>query len=211
MALVTERRVEPAERESEAVPEWGNRGEVEAVEADFGSDAFGSELLDARARAGTSDVWIEAAVPVALAFDLDAGAGEEPRCKDLAHSQAELIEPVVGAPRLRGNRSAAGELGHHLDARVVVRRTDEEPRKPEPSGGRRYRGLLAIEADLALLRDCAGGDEADREQKRTCAGAHGSSWASGIAARNHAALNRPTAPCSGACERRRGRDFEKRI
>src|SRR5439155_2705667 len=129
VALVPERRVEPAERESEAVPERCNRGEDEAVEADFGVDAFGSELLDARARARASGVWIEAAVPVALAFDLDAGAGEEPRCKDLAHSQAELIEPVVDAPRLRGNRSAAGELRHHLDMRVVVRGTDEEPPK----------------------------------------------------------------------------------
>src|SRR2546427_784843 len=57
--------------------------------------ALGSELLDALARAGTSEVRIEAvAVPVAMALDLDARAGEEPRCKDLVHAKAELIEPV---------------------------------------------------------------------------------------------------------------------
>src|SRR5438093_10241660 len=121
------------------------------MEADFGVDGLGSELLDALARAGTSKGGIEAAVPVAMALDLDAGTGEEPWCKDLVHSQAELIEPVVDAPRLRGNRGVAGELGHHLDVRIVVRRTDEEPRQPEATRRRRHRGLLAIEADLALL------------------------------------------------------------
>src|SRR5438067_12926515 len=99
--LVPERRVEPAERNSEAVPERRDRGDVEAMEADFGVDGLGSELLDALARAGTSKGGIEAAVPVAMALDLDAGTGEEPWCKDLVHSQAELIEPVVDAPRLR--------------------------------------------------------------------------------------------------------------
>src|SRR5437660_3517099 len=185
--LVPERRVEPAERQGEPVPEWRDRGEVEAVEADFGVDALGSELLNALARAGTSEVRIEAvAVPVAMALDLDARAGEEPRCKDLVHAKAELIEPVVDAPRLLGNRSVAGELGHHLDVRVVVGRTDEEPREPQASEGRGQRSILAVETDLALLRDRAERDETDREQRQACAGAHGSSWANGISARRRA-------------------------
>ena len=71
MPLVPERRVEPAERQREPVPERRDRGQVEAVEANFDVDALGPELLDALARAGTPEVRIEAvAVPVAMALDL---------------------------------------------------------------------------------------------------------------------------------------------
>src|SRR5207244_8945056 len=77
--LVSERRVEASERKTEAVAEGRDRGDVEAMQADFRIQRFRPELLDAPTGARTSEGRIEpVAVPVAVTLDFQAGARREP-------------------------------------------------------------------------------------------------------------------------------------
>ena len=182
--LVTERRVESAERQRKPVADGRHGSDVEAMEADLRFDRLRPELLHARVGARTSESGIDrvaralesVAVPVPVAPDLDAGAGEQPRREDPVHADGQLIESEVDPRRLGGNGSTAGELGHHLDARIVVRRADEESRESEtghlqPRTGR----LAAVEGDLAFLRRSSQSDATHETRQR--ARAHSSSLA----------------------------------
>ena len=157
MALVAERGVEASERERQPVADGRDAGDVEAVQADLGRDRLVAKLLDAGvAQSRTTKVWIEAvAVAVAVAFHLEARAGREPRRERLVGADRELVESEVETAGLRADPRVARELRHHLDAGVVVRRADEEPRDADaPDLGLRqpdhFGRVLSLELDLAL-------------------------------------------------------------
>src|SRR5438067_4909372 len=138
------------------------------MEADLGVDLLRPELLDAGSAARTSEVGIEAvAMPVSVALDLHAGAREEPGSEDPICADAELIESEVDPRRLRRDGSAARELRHHLDARVVVRGAHEEAGEPDASHLQSGSGSLpAVEGDLALLSRGGKGNAADETKQR---------------------------------------------
>src|SRR5207245_3779183 len=143
VALVAERGVEASERERQPVADGRDAGDVEAVQADLGRDRLVAKLLDAGvAQSRTTNVWIEAvAVAVAVALHLEARAGREPRRERLVGADRELVESEVETAGLRADPRVARELGHHLDAGVVVRRADEEPRDADaPDLGLRQPG-----------------------------------------------------------------------
>src|SRR5207247_8919628 len=86
---------------------------------------------------------------------LEAGPGREPRRERLVGADRELVESEVETAGLRADPRVARELRHHLDAGVVVRRADEEPRDADaPDLGLRQPGhfgrVLPLELDLAL-------------------------------------------------------------
>src|SRR5205807_4507391 len=120
-------------------------------------DVLRAELLDAGgATARAPEVWVVAvAVPVAVALHLDAGAGREPGREGLEGAERELVESEVEAAGLRADGSVARELRHHLDAGVVVRRADEEPRDADSTdlGLRQpdhFGRMLPLKLDLVL-------------------------------------------------------------
>src|SRR5439155_1949839 len=147
------------------------------------------------------------AVPVPVALDLAGHAGEEPGREDPVRADGELFEPEIDPCRLGGNGSAAGKLRHHLDARVVVRRADEEARKPETGHLQAGSGSFpAVEGDLAFLRRSGQSDTADKVEQR--AHAHRSSW---VRIKDRQRRTLPARSSSGSRERRRRWHFEERV
>src|SRR5207247_2493481 len=120
----------------------------------LGAGGAAARATEAR-RIGSGRLVEAVAVAVAVALHLEAGPGREPRRERLVGADRELVESEVETAGLRADPRVARELRHHLDAGVVVRRADEEPRDADaPDLGLRQPGhfgrVLPLELDLAL-------------------------------------------------------------